>query len=228
MSKKKEKKVTLAKELDHMQNALSRSEAFVERNKKTLSIILLIIVILVLIGLFVKTRFSARNDEAKNAIFRAEQYFQKDSFQLALNGDGENLGFLDVAQKYKWTKTADLAKAYAGVCYKNLGESNKAISYLKEFDASDISLTPALKGAIGDCYLDMGETDKAISFYEKAADADTEVIAAYYTWWLGLAYYSAKNYDKAVTTFEELKTKYPNSQQAMEIDKYIELARAAK
>ena len=68
------------------------------------------------------------------------KYFQKDSFNLALNGDGQYLGFIDVADEYSWTKTGKLANYYAGLCYLHLDEYVNAIEYLEDFSSDDIIL----------------------------------------------------------------------------------------
>jgi len=221
----KGKKETQKQEFESVQNALSKSEAFVEKNK-TMLLGGLIAVILVVTGVLVYRNqvFIPKQQEANEAIFRAEQSFARDSFQLALDGDGINLGFLAIIDEYSRTNAADLARAYAGVCYKMLGDYEKAISYLKKFNAGDMALTPALKGAIGDCYLETGEKEKAISFFQKAAASNNDVISPVYLHRAGLVYLSMGDYGKAASAFEEIKNKYASSPLAMDIDKYIQLA----
>jgi tetratricopeptide (TPR) repeat protein len=222
---KKEKKGTQIQEFENVQNALSKSEAFIEKNQKMLlygfaAIILIVCAVLAYQNYFL----TPKQRDAQELIFKAEQYFAKDSFQLALDGDGENLGFLAIIDEYGMTNVADLAKAYAGISYKALGDYEKAISYLKNFDAGDMALTPAVKGAIGDCYLELGEKEKAIAFFQKAAAANNDVVSPVYLQRTGLVYLSMGEYKKALSAFEEIKNKYASSQQAMDIDKYIQLA----
>jgi len=226
MSKKE--KETQIQEFENVQNALSKSEAFVEKNQKALlyGFVALIVAVCAVLG-YKNYYLVPKEREAQESIFRAEQYFKQDSLQLALDGDIENLGFLAIIDKYKGTNTAKLAKAYAGVCYKSLGEYDKAYSYLKNFKAGDIALTPALKGAIGDCHLEMGEKDKAIRFFLQAAAANNDVISPIYLQRAGLVYFSMGDYKKAVATFEEIKKKYASSPIAAEVDRYIQLATAA-
>jgi len=223
MSKKKEG--TRIQEFENVQNVLSKSEAFVEKNQKALLYGFVALILIVCAVLGYKNYYSLpKQKEAQEAIFRAEQYFKQDSLQLALNGDGENLGFLAIIDEYGMTNTADLAKAYAGVCYKLLGDYEMAYSYLKGFDAGDMALTPALKGAAGDCYLEMGEKEKAIAFFLKAAAANNDVISPVYLQRAGLVYLSMGDNKKAASTFKEIKDKYASSPVAAEVDKYIQLA----
>ena len=109
--------------LEVVEHALSSTEHFIEKNQKNITIALIVIVAVVGIFLGYK-RFivSPKEKDAKNEIFAAEQYFEKDSFNLALNGDGNNLGFLDVIDKYKSTKPGKLARYYAGISYLKLGK----------------------------------------------------------------------------------------------------------
>jgi tetratricopeptide (TPR) repeat protein len=131
---------------------------------------------------------------------------------------------LAIIDEYGMTKTANLAKAYAGICYKAIGDYETAISYLKKFDADDMALSPALKGAIGDCYLELGEKEKAISFFQKAIASNNDVISPIYLQRTGLVYLSMGDNKKAVSAFEEIKNKYASSQLAADIDKYIQMA----
>src|SRR5579862_4237504 len=56
-----------------------------------------------------------KEDQAEDAIYKAQQYFAMDSLNLALNGDGTSKGFVYIIKNYDGTKTANLAKYYAGV-----------------------------------------------------------------------------------------------------------------
>lgn len=223
MSKKKQE--TQIQEFENVQNALSKSEAFIEKNQKVLlyGFIAVILAVCAVLG-YQNYYMIPKEKEAQELIFKAEQHFAKDSFQLALDGDGENLGFLAIINEYGMTQTADLARAYAGISYKALGEYEKAISYLKLFDEDDMVLTPALKGAIGDCYLELNENDKAISFFQKAVASNNEIISPLYLQRIALVHISTKNYTKAISVLEELKSKYANSQEGMNADKFIQLA----
>ena len=57
---------------------------------------------------------TTKENEAKAQMWMAEQYFERDSFNLALNGDGNYLGFLDIIEEYGITKSANLANYYYG------------------------------------------------------------------------------------------------------------------
>ena len=88
-------------QFEHIEDALTRGEQFVENNQKML--INAVIVILVIIGAFLgyhKFIKAPKIEEASSQIFGAQNYFEKDSFNLALNGDGNISGFLEIADNY--------------------------------------------------------------------------------------------------------------------------------
>jgi len=217
-------------ELQQVNEALSRSEQFIEKNQKNLLIALAVIVVVV--GGIIYFRHSylvPREKTAQEMIYIGEQYFAMDSFQLALNGDGaEYIGFEGIIDDYSVTKTAKLAAVYAGLCYKNMGNFEKAADYLGRSNAGDIMVSPAIKGAIGDCYVEMGDLNKAVGYFEKAAEAKNELLAPIFLMKAGRAYEALEKWSKAVNVYEQLKERYPLSQEGMDIDRYIERAKAKK
>ena len=160
-------------------------------------------------------------------MFKGEQYFARDSFALALNGNNADyIGFEAIIDQYGSTQSGNLAKAYAGICHFKLGDNQKAMDYLKSFDPKDDMISPAMIGLIGDCYVNMGNTQEGISYFEKAAnEANNDVVSPFFLKKAGRAYESLQQYDKAVAAYTTIKTKYQTSMEASDIDKFI--ARAA-
>ena len=154
-----------------VEEALSKTEKFIESNQKILTIVIGAIVVVVLIFFGFKRFYMApREQEAKEQMYMAESYFEMDSLQLALNGDGMYPGFLDIIDDYGMTKGANLSKYYAGVCYLRLGNFDEAIDYLQSFKGKDHILGPMAKGAIGDAYMELNQTAKAAEYYLAAAE----------------------------------------------------------
>ncbi len=209
-----------------VENALTRTEQYIEENRKSLTII--IIAILAVVGGFLGYRnfyLGPKESEALSEMFMAEKYFEIDSFQLALEGDGQNLGLLDIIDDYAATKSANLAQYYAGISYLRLGEYEEAINYLEDFDASDRVISVVALGATGDAYVELGEYDKGLSYYEKAAGLNAnELLSPIYLFKTGLVQEKLGNYKKAVASYKKIKTDFPKSDEAREIDKYITAA----
>ena len=125
------------------------------------------------------------------------------------------------------TDAANLAKAYAGICYFKLGDTKKALDLLKSYDGSDKMIAPSVTGLIGDCLVNEGKVKDGIGYFEKAASqADNEVISPVYLKKAGLAYESLNQPKDAVKAYTTIKEKYFNSLEAADIDKYIARASA--
>lgn len=212
------------RELENVENALSTSEAFIEKYKKEISYVLGAIVLIAIIVLAFKSWYVAPKEaEAQEKIAICQEVFAKDSFQLALNGDGEEiLGFEAIAKDYKFTKTAQLASLYAGICYFQLGDYENAVEWLKDFDLNSVNISPATIGLIGDCYVEMKEYEKAAKYFEKASKEDNELTAPFYLKKLGIVYEELGKYDDAIEVYTVIKKDYFKSMQAADIDKYIE------
>ncbi|MDR1455857.1 MAG: hypothetical protein LBJ01_09415 [Tannerella sp.] len=218
-NKKKENEKEL--EVDEI---LSRSEQFIEKNKNLL--LYGLAAVAVVVGLFLAYHYGyavPRSERAVQAIFRGEQYFERDSFALALNGNGLDYeGFDAIIDQYGSTKAGNLAKAYAGICYYKLGDPQTAIKRLKSFSGNDTQIAPAMIGLIGDCHVSIGEVKEAISYFEKAASkANNEILSPIYLKKAGIAYESLNRYREAIDTYTAIKEKYNRSMEAMDIDKYI-------
>lgn len=225
MSKKK--KTDSNEQLEAVESALSKSERYIEENQKSLTIIVAVIVIIIGIYLgYRKFYLAPIEKEAQSQMFVAEQYFEVDSFSLALHGDGNYLGFLDIIDEYGVTKSANLAQYYAGISYLQMGQYEDCIEHLKDFNLKDKMIAPIALGAIGDSYVQLENYDDAIVFYKKAANEfENEFTSPIYLLKLGLLYESMNDYTKAIETYEEIKSKYPNSTEGQEIDKYITKAK---
>lgn len=217
--------------IETFEEALSTSEQFLEKNQKPILYGLLALVLIV--GAYLAYHYLykvPRNEKAQAAIFKGERYFQNGQDSLALFGNNNDYtGFEAIINDYSGTKTADLARAYAGICYSRLGNNEKALEYLKKFNGGDLLITPAIAGAVGDIYMNMGKTDDAISHFMKAAKkADDQMLTPIYYKKAGLAYLSQNKHDKAIEVFTKIKDEYINSPEAQEADKYIEQANLQK
>ena len=222
------KKDTTEERIEAVESALSKTERFIETNQKILTIVIggIILVILLFFG-FKKFISGPREKKAQTAMFKAEYYFEKDSLNLALEGDGENDGFLDIADKYSWTKSGNLAKYYAGVCYLNKGEYQKAIDFLKKFKSDDIIVSGMALGAIGDAYMSLNNSSKAVDYYLQAAEKkQNDFVSPVYMLKAGWAYEVMKEWGKAKEIYERIKKEFPQAREARDIDKYLARAKA--
>lgn len=209
-----------------VQDALSKTEQYIEDNQKSLMIIVgAIIAIAILYLAYTKLYVAPKEQGALAASFRAEKYFDIDSFRLALNGDGGSAeGFLSIIDDYGMTKTGNLANYYAGICYLQMGEFDNAIEYLKAFDSNDEVVSAMALGALGDAYSELDDNDEAVSYYIKAANSDNDFTAPMYLMKAGMVYENQGKYANALKLYEKIKSDYSQSTEGRYIDKYIQRA----
>mgnify|MGYP003306005491 FL=1 len=210
-----------------LDEAMSASEAFIIKYKnKFLAVIGAIVIVIV--GILGYQNFISEPNEKKaaEALFQGEQYFNADNFEVALKGDSLGYaGFLTVADKFSGTDAGNLANAYAGICYAQLGQYEEAVKYLDKFSAEDQLVSPALMGTMGNCYAQLGQLEKAAATLMKAADkADSHALSPIYLVQAGQIYEKLGKNSEAIKAYKTVKEKYFNSYQSMEIDKYIERA----
>lgn len=215
----------------NVEDALSQSEAFIVKNKTAIiGFIVAIVVIIAGVMLYKHYVSEPKEQKAAVAIFKGEEYFGANDYEKALNGDSLGYaGFIKIADEFSGTKSGKLAKAYAGISYAQLGKYEEAIKYLNSFDGEDQMVGPAALGALGDCYAQLDQLDKATAAFLKAADkADNNTLSPIYLKKAGAILKKQGKYDDAVKAYTKVKDKYFNSYQAMDIDKYIDRANAAK
>ena len=210
-----------------LEEAVSASEAFIIKYKNPFLIGIAAIVIVVVGFLGYKNFISEPHEnKATEALFKGEQYFNASNYEVALNGDSIGYeGFLKVADEFSGTESGNLANAYAGICYAQLGEYENALKYLDKFSADDQLISPAILGTMGNCYAQLNQLDKAAATLVKAANkADSHALSPIYLIQAGQIYEKLGKNSEAVSAYTTVKEKYFNSYQAMEIDKYIERA----
>ncbi|WP_372648542.1 tol-pal system YbgF family protein [Draconibacterium sp.] len=217
------KNVEQADNLQELESALTKTEQFVEDNSKIISYVVggIIIVVAAYLG-FNKFYVQPKEDEAVSQMFMAENYFEKDSFNLAINGDGNYLGFLDIIDDYGITKSANRAKYYTGISYLHLGEYETALDYLNDFKTDDLLLAPVAEGAKGDAYLELGETDNALKQYKKAYSvSNNELTTPVYMMKAANLLESTNKLEDALALYEDIKAEYPQSSEGTNADRYI-------
>jgi tetratricopeptide (TPR) repeat protein len=208
--------------ISSVEETLTRTEHYLEENYKTLLIGLGVIVLLVGLFWLSKLYLNKRNEEAQSQMFQAEKYLELDSLKLALNGDGNYLGFLEIAKSYKLTNTGNLAKYSAGICYLHLGNYQEAISYLNKYSKKDKVIGSLAIGATGDAYVELGDLEKGVSKYIEAADyAKNSFNTPLFLMKAGVIYELTGKFAEALKLYERIELQYPESTEGTTIEKYI-------
>lgn len=206
-----------------VQEVYSKTETFINENKNTLSTVVAVIAVIIG-GYFAYNSFylAPMQDEAQEQMFMAEKYFAKDSMNLAIHGDAQNLGFLEIADQYSGTKAGNLAYYYLGIAFLKTGQFEAAIDALEDFEGDETIMESIKYGAMGDAYMELGDYNKAVSNYEKAATVvKNDFSTPMYLLKAGQTYELLGDYDEAVDTYSKIKSDFRTSAEAADIEKYI-------
>lgn len=223
MSKKENKLEEILEQpeaiLDNFQSG--KFEEWFEKNKNMISMIGGGIVLAIGLLLFGKYYLTTQNTDAQNEMFQAVYYFESDSLNKALNGDGVNKGLIEISDDYGMTKAGKLAGFYAGVSYLKLGKFDEAIDFLDRFSSKDVLVQARAYSLIGDAYMEKSDFSNAISYYEKASNFEpTKQFTPDYLMKLGLAYESNKDFSSAAKAYNKIIEEYPTSQKVNDAKKY--------
>ncbi|PZV80963.1 hypothetical protein CLV31_111130 [Algoriphagus aquaeductus] len=191
---------------------IGRGEAFLKQNSKVLAGVIAAAVILIGGILFFQINNQNQNEKAQAEMFQAVYFFEQDSVEFALNGDGINKGLLSIVEDYPRTDAANLANFYIGSIYLSQKKFQEALTHLEEFSADDYLVQAKAYSLIGDANLELGNVDIAISNYTKAARTnENKYMTPKYLAKLAVAQEEAGKVQDAIKTYAEIEEKYYES-----------------
>lgn len=226
-SKREQDVKRVEKEWNAVDNAVIKSESFIERNFKPILLGLGALVALACVYLAAKQfYFAPKNQKAQVALFKGEEYFRNQQDSIALYGNGRDFdGLISFINEYGSTPSGNIANAYAGIALSRLKNYDQAIKYLKAFNGKDKLISYAVEGAIGDCYANQNKLEEAAKLFEKAAKgAESTLLSPVLLMKAGIAYRQLGNHKKVIETLTTLRNEYANSPEAVRAEKYIEEA----
>ncbi len=210
-----------------VEQALTKTELYIEQNKKNLMTVAAVI-IAVVGGYFAYKYWYVAGEEtkARAEMFKAEDYFGQDSLDKAMNGDGVALGFTQIIDEYGITPSGNLAEYYLGICYLKKGQFEEAIEHLNEFDGKDQIIGPQATGAIGDAHMELGQVEEAITYYLKAAEQNVnDFTTPVFLKKAAMANEDKGNYADAVKLYERIKNEFSETSEGKDMEKYISRAK---
>jgi tetratricopeptide (TPR) repeat protein len=218
MSKKKNKQQggEILENPEVLAEQISITEEFFKSNKTIVYVITTVIAVIVAVLFGYKYYATNQDDIAQIDMFQAVFYFESDSLDKALNGDGNNYGFLEIIDEYSVTKSANLAHFYAGSIYLKQGDYNSAIEYLRKFKSSDLLVQPRSLALIGDAYMELEDFGEASKAYKKAANNNpNKEFSPHYLVKAAVAYENDNNLKSALECYEIIVDKYFDGDQTV-------------
>lgn len=209
--------------------AMTKTELFFEQNGKKVAIMIAtLIVVAAALFSYKMLVLDPAETKAEAAIFNAQLIIETATpdYQVALDGDGTAMGFLEVIDTYGSTATGNLARHYAGICYLKLGDNASAKKFLTAYKPQ--SGVPAKViyaqnlGLQGDIEVNEGNYTAAVSLFESAAAvAENPLTTPLYLRKAGQAAKAAGNTAKAKELLEQVVTLYPATIEARNADKIL-------
>lgn len=221
MAKKVEHKHELVENPQALAEKLQGAETWMERHPK--SAIGILVAVIIIVGGYFGYQFYKDNqeDEAQREMFQAVYYFETDSLELALNGDGNNLGFLAIIDDYGITDAAKLANYYAGAAFLKQGKFEVARLYLEDFSSNDLLIQARAYSLVGDTYMEEGDFGEAALHYDKAANyKPNKYFSPGYLMKAALAFEKSNQEEEAIAAYDKIINEYYDSPEFQEARKF--------
>lgn len=216
-------------ETEGLGEAMNRTELFFEQNgRKFIYIFVGLLVLAALVFGYRSLIVAPRAEKAAEMIAEAQARFEAETpdFKLALEGDANGAGFLDVIEQYGSTPSGNLAKHYAGICYLRLGDLDNAAAYLAKYKPAKgipAEIVNAQNiGLQGDIAVEKGDYAAAIKLFEKAAKvSDNNLTAPMYLRKAALAANAMGNKEQALGFAQRIQNEFPASAEAQNAEKLM-------
>lgn len=226
---------TTAEVFNTLDDTASKSEQWIEKNNKALFTGLLVVAALILSYFgYQKYIQEPKERDAANELAYPKSFFDQaqaativnDSlYNLSLNGADGKYGLLDIIDNYGSTDAGNIAKYMAGIAYLKMKDYENAIAQLSDFSTDDEVIGGLSLGNIGDAFADINQPEQALEYYEKAANfKPNDFTTPLYLLKAGKTALELKKFKKANGFFTKIKDKYSKSDEALDIDMYINKA----
>ncbi len=213
--------------IENVESSLSTTERFIEKHRNLFfyGVIGILVVVFGIIGYNRYVR-APQMDLAWSEAYKAEFYFEKDSFRLALYGDGFYPGFLDIIDEYRKTPAGNAARYYAGVCYMRMGEFSEAKRQLRQFRSNDPMVGAMAICLMGDAEVQLGNYRKAIDYFLDAEkQASNEFLGPIFLMKAARTYEELGEYPQAIGVYNRIETEYYGTTQQNQVAKFIKRAK---
>ncbi len=224
---KAKKKIT-KRELkqDTLITTLVKAENFFTLYKKYVTYAVFGIIVLIIVGFVYSNNRKADEEKATMELTKISSMFQTDQFEIAIKGIPEKnvMGLQKIVDNYGSSESGEHAKIYLANCYYAMGKIDEALKYYEDFGGSLLELKAAALAGAASCYENKNDYKRAAELFEKAGNKYSSVPSASEN-----LVNAARNYgligdkERAKMLLKKVKTEYPQSTEARDVDRLIAL-----
>lgn len=208
--------------VEDVNEKLTTMEQKLENNKKLIIYgVAAIVAVFAAVAIFLMVR--------NNGIKDAQNMVNKADMEYMMKGDSAALVAYKKAAQESYAPADRAAQMAATILYKQK-KYDEAIKLLEGSSFNGKIMGPAALSLLADCYVNKKNYDQALSTYDKAISqaGDNESLTPVFMKKKATVLHATKKYDDELAVYEEMKSKFPGFALNMNIDKYIERAKASK
>ena len=213
---------------DELLNVYVKASSFYYENKRYVSYAITGLVVVIAATLIFINNRRASNEKAATELGRVygvyDQAQSPAQFQQAIDGQRERgiMGLKAIVENYGNTESGEIARLYLANAYYNLGKYDESMQQYESFSSGNKLLEASAQSGLASCHEAKGEYAKAAASYEKAAGmVSNQINTPEYLTAAARCYGKAGDKEKAIALLKRLKTEYPTSPQARDVDRYI-------
>lgn len=205
-------------------DAYTRTEAFIEKYKKAIAGIIILLVAGVAAYFGYQQLYLKPMDQTASAeMWKAEYYFGVDSLELAAKGDRAGYdGFKDIVEDYGGTQAESISRYYLAVSHLQMGNYKKAVTHAEEVETKNEFVAALAQGVAGEGYVEMGKHEEGVARFRKAISrSDNGLTQPLYLKKAGIVLEKLGRYEEALKLYEQIRDEHPGSEEGKDIEKYI-------
>jgi len=209
---------------DKLVTSYFKTRTWIEANRRLVSYIVAVPVILLAVFWFVENNRRQSNERATTDLAKVFSLYDQGQYQLAIDGiPQENIrGLQSIVDDYGSTHSGEMAKLYLADSYFNLHQYAKALKYFQGVDLGDKLLSSSALAGEAACYEAQGNHEDAANLYEQAASKYMTALEAPNDLFKAASNFSlAGNKNKAADMLHRIKKEFPTSTYARDIDRYL-------
>lgn len=200
----------------------AKAWGFFEENRNLVFIGLGVLAAVVLMAIGLVFYQINQEQEAQDVLASIVPVYEAGNYQQALDGTGDAMGLLAIADEYGGTDAGNLARFYAADASYKLGNYEQAADFFEAFDKEENLIGASALAGEADAYVGLERHADAAPLYLRAANLyEDPLTSPEYLLQAGLAYEEAGEFAEAQDAFETIQEEYPDAPQAAEIGVHL-------